>query len=81
MSGDPTQSGGAGSEVQEPSGQVPAGGVPATEGAVPPPEAGGEATADHAGASESQAVSAEPVARFGLHCNKSLGLYNIAGKT
>jgi molecular chaperone GrpE len=61
MSGDPTQAGGAGSEVQEPSGQAPAAGVGAEW--MSSPQAGGVTTADPAGvASESPAEAADPAA-------------------
>jgi len=60
MSGDPTQAGGAGSEVQEPSGQAPAAGVPA---AAPSQEIGGVAGSDQGGAPpHSPAVAADPEA-------------------
>ena len=63
MSGDPTQAGGAGSEVQESFGQAPAAGVPAAAEAVSPPEAGGVAASGQVGAPpESQAVADDPVA-------------------
>jgi molecular chaperone GrpE len=62
MSGDPTQAGGAGREVQDPSGHVPASDVPAVAEAVPPQEIGGVAGSDQAGASPpSQAAAADPV--------------------
>jgi molecular chaperone GrpE len=63
MSGDPTKAGGAGSEVQEPSGQAPAAGVPAAAEAVPSQEIGGVAGSDQGGAPPpSPAAAADPVA-------------------
>ena len=63
MSGDPTQAGGAGSEVQEPSGQAPAAGVPAAAEAVPSQEIVGVAGSDQGGAPpQSPALAADPVA-------------------
>jgi molecular chaperone GrpE len=62
MSGDPTQAGGAGSEVQESSGQVPASSVPAAAAAVSSQEIGGVAGSDQGGASpQSPAVAVDPV--------------------
>jgi molecular chaperone GrpE len=63
MSGDPTQAGGAGNEVQEPSGQAPAAGNPAAAEAVPSQEIGGVAGSNQGGASpESPVAAADPVA-------------------
>jgi len=63
MSGEPTQAGGAGSEVQEPSGQAPAAGVPAAAEAVPSQEIGGVAGSDQGGVPpQSPALAADPVA-------------------
>jgi len=61
MSGDPTQAGGAGSEVQEPSGQAPAAAVSVE--APPSPQDGGVAASDQPGlAPESPAVTTDPAA-------------------
>jgi len=63
MSGDPTQAGGAGSEVTEQSGQTPAAGIPAQAESVPSHEAGDVAGFDHGGAPpESLATATDPVA-------------------
>lgn len=61
MSGDPTQAGGAGNEVQEPSGQAPEAGVPAAAEAVPSQEFGGVAGSDQGGPQAPEAA-ADPVA-------------------
>jgi molecular chaperone GrpE len=63
MSGDPTQAGGAGSEVTEQSGQTPAAGIPVQAESVPSHEAGDVAGFDHGGAPpESLATATDPVA-------------------
>ena len=63
MSGDPTQAGGAGDEVLEPSGQAPAAGVQAAAEAVPSQEIGGVAGSDQGGAPpQSPAAASDSVA-------------------
>jgi molecular chaperone GrpE len=63
MSGDPTQAGGAGNEVQEPSGQAPAAGVPAAAEAVPSQGIAGVAGSDQGGLPpQSRGAAADPVA-------------------